>query len=226
MIIDHIGYYFFPDQMGWRMVGRISMPIWMFLIGYANNRDIKLILIGAMFLLFVNLMIGLSVFPLDILFTIILIRISLDAIGSLIKKGSLYLLALFIVLTSLIPYTHPYFDYGTSAFLFAIVGYIAKNHKIFSTHFFLKCSLFYAIAVSITVQILMKPLDVYDCLLMIFSFGLSGFLLLNFKPKTYPNITFKVPYFITSTVQLIGRKTIYLYILQMVFFKIGREIIK
>lgn len=31
MLIDHIGYLFFPDQIAWRMVGRLSFPIFAFL---------------------------------------------------------------------------------------------------------------------------------------------------------------------------------------------------
>ena len=32
MLIDHIGYIFFPTQMLWRIVGRIAMPIFAFMI--------------------------------------------------------------------------------------------------------------------------------------------------------------------------------------------------
>ena len=48
MIIDHIGLYFFPDEMWWRVIGRLSFPVWLFLIGYAQSRDIpKLLILGA-----------------------------------------------------------------------------------------------------------------------------------------------------------------------------------
>ena len=39
MVIDHIGYFFYPEEMWWRVLGRLSVPIWFFLIGYANARD-------------------------------------------------------------------------------------------------------------------------------------------------------------------------------------------
>tara|TARA_Y100001933_G_C18881731_1_gene514331 strand:- start:274 stop:897 length:624 start_codon:yes stop_codon:yes gene_type:complete len=32
MLIDHIGYLFFPSQMIWRIIGRLSFPIFAFLI--------------------------------------------------------------------------------------------------------------------------------------------------------------------------------------------------
>lgn len=28
MLIDHMGYIFFPDEMGWRIIGRIAFPIY------------------------------------------------------------------------------------------------------------------------------------------------------------------------------------------------------
>ncbi len=32
MLIDHIGYLLFPDQIVWRMIGRLSFPIFAFLV--------------------------------------------------------------------------------------------------------------------------------------------------------------------------------------------------
>lgn len=43
MVVDHMGVVFFPDQVWMRMVGRISMPIFVFLLvqGYRKTRDVK-----------------------------------------------------------------------------------------------------------------------------------------------------------------------------------------
>jgi membrane protein implicated in regulation of membrane protease activity len=38
MIIDHIGYFFYPDIPVFRVIGRWCVPIWFFLIGYAGGR--------------------------------------------------------------------------------------------------------------------------------------------------------------------------------------------
>jgi len=41
MAVDHIGFLFFPDEILWRIVGRISFPLFAFLIaeGYRHTRD-------------------------------------------------------------------------------------------------------------------------------------------------------------------------------------------
>ncbi|MGB5975230.1 MAG: TraX family protein [Nodosilinea sp.] len=42
MLIDHVGVVFFPDAMGFRIVGRISFPlfVWLLVQGEAHTRDI------------------------------------------------------------------------------------------------------------------------------------------------------------------------------------------
>ena len=43
MLVDHIGAGLYPDQMWWRVAGRIAFPIFAFLIceGYLHTRNIK-----------------------------------------------------------------------------------------------------------------------------------------------------------------------------------------
>lgn len=37
MIIDHIGYYLFPEYSVFRLIGRIAFPIFLFLVGFNQN---------------------------------------------------------------------------------------------------------------------------------------------------------------------------------------------
>lgn len=37
MLIDHIGYLFFPGQIVWRMIGRLSFPIFAFLVARGSR---------------------------------------------------------------------------------------------------------------------------------------------------------------------------------------------
>lgn len=65
MLIDHIGYFFFPDQMAWRALGRLSFPLFAFMIAngwyFTHNRKQyfwRIFIFGAViqipFSLFVN----------------------------------------------------------------------------------------------------------------------------------------------------------------------------
>ena len=38
MIIDHLGYYIFPEDLYLRLIGRIAFPIFLFLVGFYSNR--------------------------------------------------------------------------------------------------------------------------------------------------------------------------------------------
>jgi hypothetical protein len=46
MIIDHVGYYLMDDNPWFRMVGRIGLPMWYFLIGYVNKLKVNYFLIA------------------------------------------------------------------------------------------------------------------------------------------------------------------------------------
>ncbi|MBS0288390.1 MAG: hypothetical protein JSR17_13930 [Proteobacteria bacterium] len=46
MVIDHVGYYLLANDPWFRMIGRIGLPMWYFLIGYVNKLRINYFLIG------------------------------------------------------------------------------------------------------------------------------------------------------------------------------------
>jgi hypothetical protein len=43
MVIDHVGYVFFPDAVGFRILGRLSFPLfaWLLAQGEAHTRDVQ-----------------------------------------------------------------------------------------------------------------------------------------------------------------------------------------
>ena len=128
MIIDHIGYYFYPDDDWLRAVGRIGFPVWFFLIGYARSRRIDYHLIaGAFILLAADVAFSRSLLPVNALFTMIILRVCLDPLMRLVKDNDITLIILTAVLYILFPLTNLYWEYGTLAMLFAICGYLARN---------------------------------------------------------------------------------------------------
>ena len=89
MIIDHIGFYFFPDSLWFRVVGRLGgAPIWFFLIGYAASRDIPSTwMIGALILAVMDLALFGHVFALNVLVTLILLRLFIDRIMNFVMQS-------------------------------------------------------------------------------------------------------------------------------------------
>jgi hypothetical protein len=226
LILDHIGYYFFPDQIEWRLAGRVGIPAWMFLIGYAHARDIRFILLGGSVLLLSNLALGLTVFPLDILFTIAIIRLSLDFIGFCIQKNTIYLFVILILSSIVIDPTYHYFEYGTSALLYAIFGYVIRHQdRLELSNYTVYATTAIAIAANTAIQVILKSLNVFETSVVIISTVIVCYVLINFKSKVYPELTERFPKFLVWILQCSGRKTLEIYIGLMLFFKIGRMVI-
>lgn len=223
MVIDHIGYYFFPDQAEWRIIGRMSMPVWMFLIGYAQNRDIKFITLGAGVLLLSNVALGLSIFPLDILFTIIFIRLLIGWFAKFIAINVACLFGLLVILASLTLSTYHYFDYGTAAFMYAVLGYIVRRQVMLGfSNAIIMASTTMIFIVNVVFQQTIKSFEILEFIAMVVGMGGVSYLLLYFTPKIYSDLTSRIPNILIWVIKIMGRKTLLLYILQMLFFKIGR----
>lgn len=50
MIVDHVGYFFFPEFTILRVIGRISMPLFLFLVGYNRSWRLSRQLLFALFI--------------------------------------------------------------------------------------------------------------------------------------------------------------------------------
>jgi len=133
MIIDHAGFYFFPEELWLRAIGRVSAPIWFFFVGYNykfSNTHLDQIFYFAVFLQLIICFVGNnSLFPLNILFTIIISKRILAYYEQYIKNasvGTMFLVALVIVLYS--P-TNNFTQYGILGVYMSLWGYHYK-HRI------------------------------------------------------------------------------------------------
>ena len=128
MIIDHIGAYFLPDEQGLRILGRLCVPIWFFLVGYAQSRDLSWRLWGGVAILSIsNYIGGQPIFPLTILATIIFIRLILDRfmVMSMRSPKDMFM-ACGVILLLFLP-SNALLEYGTSGLAFAVIGYLARQ---------------------------------------------------------------------------------------------------
>lgn len=133
MLCDHIGAYLFPDIPLLRVIGRLCVPIWLFLIGYANSRRIDAVLLAAAcYVSFAKFILLDDFSGLNILWSIIILRLTLNPLMDFIlnRPPSQRENMLYGITFALMPFavlTRGWLEYGTMIWLFGMWGYIARN---------------------------------------------------------------------------------------------------
>lgn len=227
MIVDHVGFYFFPDHEIFRAIGRICVPMWFFLIGYARSRDLPLklfICIGI--LIAADLVTGMYFTPFSILFTIMLVRLALDKAVHFADRSRAALWTLCAVLTVTILPSIMLGEYGTQGLILAIFGFMIRRQQDARIN-----------NIEIADKTLLRDYTIFMTFIFIawqqFAFGFatpslivmaSGvmvtiWILSRFESKTYPDATAALPSIIVWSVQLMGRRTMEIYVAHLVLFK-------
>ncbi len=221
MLIDHVGYYFYPDELWFRAVGRVSFPVWLFLIGYARNRDLSPRLWAGMgFLVLMNVACGMAIFPLNILALILIVRIALDPLMARLEKAPAILWPFLAMLTALVLPTNYIVEYGTLGLMFAMLGYYVRREGGSG----LESQALNAFALAVGLVYV-----VFEGVLM--GFGRDQFLvmavgvmavtlgLLYFQPRSYPS-SINWPGPVLSLLRLCGRHSLEIYVAHLTLFKI------
>ncbi len=227
MLVDHVGDYFFEDQMWLRVVGRLCVPIWFFLIGYARSRDMGWRMWAGMAILVVaNLVTGLGALPLNILGTMLFIRWSIDYVMRGTQRDQNVFWAIFFILSMLTVPTSFMFEYGVLGLIVAMFGYMVRAYQDGAER--------YGRPVSRNdVQVYMVASMFVFLLLQYVSFGFSHtqlmvlaagisvvmFLLYGFSFKEYPELTVRMPRPVVGFFQLFGRRTLEIYVIHLLLFK-------
>lgn len=129
MLIDHIGLLFFPDQPIFRVVGRLALPIYAFLLvnGYSHTQSItrycRRIIIIAVFSQ-VPYMVMINEIRLNICFSWLLGIIAIDGIENTTRKkfSNVILLILAFIVSTFVP-----MDYGIYAVLWTMLFLFRKK---------------------------------------------------------------------------------------------------
>ncbi|MDJ0741265.1 MAG: TraX family protein [Gammaproteobacteria bacterium] len=221
MVADHVGVYLFPDDVGWRIVGRMSLPVWLFLIGYARTREIGVPLIGSAILLLIsNVVFGEHVLPLNILFTIALARLAIDNIMQRAAEGRASMVVEFALLTVGMVPTLMLFDYGTHALLFAMLGYLVRHRERIG--FSARQVAYFAGAASLVhgaTQAYLFAAGPVTALTMVAAVSLSVALTLLFRPAELPTLTRRLPFLAAGVLKLMGRHALVLYVVHLLVLK-------
>ena len=229
MIIDHVGYYFYPDNDVLRVIGRLCVPIWFFLVGYARSRDFGLLLwIGSGVLIFANYAVGLSFFPLNILVSIMLVRCALDPAMVRIMPGfqrkeiNQRFLAFCVLLVLCAIPTSLVIEYGTQGLLLTMLGYLVRHKKDLPANKATNIIQGYALFVAFIYVISETVLFAFDRQHMfVLAAGVFVICLFlpHFQPQSYPNFTQTMPAAIVVTLQFLGRRTLEIYVIHLLIFK-------
>lgn len=117
MVADHGGVYLWPEQLWWRVVGRIAFPLFLFLVGYSGQQRVTASLLAmATIVSLLDYADSGTVFPLNILWAIALTRWYLGR--SSLTTTYAHLLPLMLAW----PFIAPVLAYGTTPLLVGIAG--------------------------------------------------------------------------------------------------------
>ncbi len=135
MVIDHIGFLFFPEHIIFRIIGRISFPIFAFLIaeGYIKTSNRKKYLkrlsvfavISQIPYMYFELLAGRQAFVFNIFFTLAL---ALIALYFLTKPKNILIKILGVVGVALIAHFGN-FSYGAYGILAVVASYIFLENR-------------------------------------------------------------------------------------------------
>ena len=226
MLVDHIGYYFYPDDQWLRVIGRMCVPIWFFLIGFARTRDLdKRFLIGWAILVAGDIVGGHGLLPTNILFTMLIMRLCLDPVTRVLATGGgkamwpLILLGLGVTIPSMFV-----FEYGFMGMYLVLMGWMMRQQQdntlpeaLSATnvnHFMIATFVIFVILQQMTFNFSQYQFYALAAGQLVI-FGLLMF----FRPRTYPGLTEKLG-FAASIIRFFGRRTLEIYVGHLILFKI------
>lgn len=135
MIIDHLGLFFFPDIVVFRVIGRIAYPLFIFCVGYNQKYsfDYKLLMLAILMLLF-DYICNVNSFELSrillssILFSVIIIRLFLYYVSPIFTNRNIYIITFLLWCINFVAFQ--FFQYGSAGISIAICGYLIRNNTI------------------------------------------------------------------------------------------------
>jgi len=223
MVIDHIGFYFFPELTWFRAIGRACVPVWFFMAGYANSREIpNKLWCGAFVLFAMDLFLFGNVFSLNALVTFILIRLSIDRFADVVLQSRyLFFLLSLILMLVYIP-TNMVFEYGSHAFLLALLGYIVRHRDEVIERTFVTQKNIYGFMLFLLIGFcaMQNVVFGFSQAQFIFMAAMSAAVIIVLS-QMQPQKTIEIkgeP--LKRVLQFCGRKTLEIYVVHLIVFKV------
>jgi hypothetical protein len=129
MIVDHVGWLYFPDCVTFRTVGRLAAPLFFFLVGYSGKYRLSWELYISGLLLSALVFLAHGFFAGNILLSFLAIRWLFQRWDP-DKSSTWFLILLFVGLTPFYPILSLMLEYGQIGLFWAIGGrLVAQNNN-------------------------------------------------------------------------------------------------
>lgn len=225
MLVDHTGYYFFLEEQWWRVAGRLCVPIWFFLIGYARSRDLGAKLwIGGLILVAADYAAGHQVIPPNILFSMIIVRIILDPLMRFCTRGVEGLAFCVIAMSVFVMVSQIAFEYGFVGVALAMFGWFMRNRDDPTMMHRLSPSaawgfVAYVYAFFVIVQAILFAFNPLETTVLAAGTAAVFAVLIRFRPAEFPAMTARLGRGGAALVRFFGRRTLEIYVAHLVLFK-------
>ncbi len=220
MIIDHVGYYFFPEQLWFRAIGRLCVPAWLFLIGYSKSKDITVTLIaGAIILMVANFVVGIYVFPANILATIIISRLIIDFVMKIFFKDKISLYFICFTFFILVIPSYLLFEYGSLAFIMVMFGWLVRNKKEGDDKKIVDAFMMFSLLSFVIYQQVYFGFDNAQTVFLVLGVIAVNLVLYYFRPHEFVELTNRLNGGVVWFIQACGRHTLEIYVAHLIIFK-------
>ncbi|MCM2343215.1 MAG: conjugal transfer protein TraX [Alphaproteobacteria bacterium] len=222
MVADHIGAYFLPDVLWLRVAGRLCVPMWFFLIGYARSRDLdRSLWWGALLVILSDFITGRYIFPLNILVTILGVRLVLDVTMKFALKNGLTFWLIATLLTAMIAPSAMLMQYGTQGLLLAGCGWLLRHIPVndrrrvtYVLPYMIFCTMVFTI-----VQWSLFRFSIPETAVLLIGLAAVMATLHGFYPFALPRLTQALPMPVVSLIQMAGRHTLLIYVVHLLLIK-------
>jgi TraX protein len=223
MVIDHAGFYLYDDETWMRVIGRLCVPIWFFLIGYARTAEIpRIIWVGAVLVSASCVISGIYILPLNILFSIIIARLLREEMARHALYNAETLRGMYLILVLAYLPTSILFEYGTLGFLFVVMGFMARNwedvtQRIAKRYLILYVAMSFA-AYWVFQGAIAPEISAAQILFLTAGLFLVALILMRFRSVTFPKLTGGIGPF-AAIVRILGRWTLEIYVLHIIVLR-------
>lgn len=224
MVCDHMGYFFFPEEMWFRTLGRLCLPIWFFLIGYAKTDEVpKSFWIGGGIVALSSLIAGQHLLPLNILFTMAFVRLYRDGFVRYGLGSAQALRGMFFILLFLSFPTSLLVEYGAMAMLIALIGFMARRreavYKIIERKYVLMFVAASFFSLFIIQGVSMPALNNPQALVLLIGYVSIAVILWRFEPVAYSDANKFIAGSLIRMFQIMGRRSLEIYVMHIVAFR-------